>query len=217
MTTPYRCILLFGVPGVGKGTQGKRLGEHPGFCHLATGDMFRGLDRASDLGKKFIEVSSRGDLVPDDLTVELWQQHVKDLIAAGAYDPARQLLLLDGIPRSATQATMMDALIEPLLIVHLTTSDREQIVERMKQRARKEGRPDDNDEDVIRRRLAIYEKNTLPVLDHYDDYLLANVDGIGTIEDVAERVEAVVMPVYDETFHGEASDWSHDEPEERRA
>ncbi|MDY7107425.1 MAG: nucleoside monophosphate kinase, partial [Planctomycetota bacterium] len=99
MADPYKCVLLFGAPGTGKGTQGKMLGENDGFIHLATGDIFRSLDKESELGQKFLYYSSRGELVPDDLTIRLWQDHVRGLIDAGTYDPTRDILLLDGMPR----------------------------------------------------------------------------------------------------------------------
>jgi adenylate kinase len=93
MADPYKCVLLFGAPGTGKGTQGKLLGENDGFIHLATGDIFRALDKQSELGKKFLYYSSRGELVPDDLTIRLWQDHVKGLIEAGTYNPKHDILL----------------------------------------------------------------------------------------------------------------------------
>ena len=71
----YQTVLLFGAPGAGKGTQGKILGLVPGFFHLACGDVFRSLDVNSELGKEFLEYSSRGELVPDSLTIEMWRQN----------------------------------------------------------------------------------------------------------------------------------------------
>ena len=79
MPTSYPSILLIGPPGVGKGTQGKILGSVPGFFHLATGDMFRALDKESEIGLEFTRYSTKGLLVPDFLTVKLWQQHVEQL------------------------------------------------------------------------------------------------------------------------------------------
>src|SRR5262245_46307142 len=73
----YPCVLLFGAPGVGKGTQGKLLGQVPGFVHMASGDIFRSLDRSSELGRKFQEYSSKGLLVPDEVTVSVWKAHVQ--------------------------------------------------------------------------------------------------------------------------------------------
>jgi len=202
MADRYKCVLLFGAPGTGKGTQGKLLGENDGFLHLATGDIFRSLDKQTELGKKFLYYSSRGELVPDDLTIELWQDHVKGLIDAGTYDPGHDILLLDGMPRSVPQAEMLDGLIEPLAIIHFTVGDIDEMVKRMKLRAEKEGRHDDADENVIRNRFDVYRSETAPVLDHFDPGLVIEVDAIGTIEEVNERVKSAVMPVYESAFGG---------------
>ncbi|MBT5366111.1 MAG: AAA family ATPase, partial [Phycisphaerae bacterium] len=109
MSTPnrYSSILLIGPPGVGKGTQGKLIGAIPGFFHLATGDMFRSLDKESEIGLEFTRYSSQGLLVPDFLTVRLWRQHVEQLIARELYAPTTDMLILDGIPRSQPQAETM--------------------------------------------------------------------------------------------------------------
>ena len=195
MADRYKCILLFGAPGTGKGTQGQLLGERDGFVHLATGDIFRSLDRESELGKKFVHYSSRGELVPDDLTIELWQDYVKGLIAGGKYDPERDILLLDGMPRSVPQAEMLDDLLQPLAIVHLTVPDIGDMVKRMKLRAEKEGRHDDADEKVIRNRFDVYNRETAPVLGHFDKRLVLDIDAMGTIEEVFERTAAAVDSV----------------------
>jgi adenylate kinase len=195
MRDRYKCVVLVGAPGSGKGTQGKLLGELDGFVHLATGDIFRSLDRETELGKKFVYYSSRGELVPDDLTIELWQGHVKRLIESGAYDSAKDILLLDGMPRSVKQAEMLDGIIEPLAIVHLTVANIDEMVQRMKLRAEKEGRHDDADENVIRNRFDVYEKETAPVLGAFNEKIIIEVDAIGTIDEVFERTKAAVMPV----------------------
>jgi adenylate kinase len=108
MSSRFKTILLFGAPGAGKGTQGKILGKIPGFFHLACGDVFRSLDLSSDLGKKFLEHSSKGELVPDDLTIEMWRQNVHAQTVLSFYKPAADLLILDGIPRSVNQARAME-------------------------------------------------------------------------------------------------------------
>lgn len=200
MAAGFNTVLLFGPPGVGKGTQGKLLGYIPGMCHLATGDVFRGLDKNSQLGRKCLQFMARGELVPDDLTIELWQQHMKALIAAGKYSPDKDLLILDGIPRSRYQAMAMDLYIRVLRIIHLICPNIDEMVKRMMRRAHKENRPDDADEKVIRRRFDVYEHETRPVLSHYDPKLIGEVNAVGTPAEVLMHVLETVVPVYNQHF-----------------
>jgi adenylate kinase len=200
MPERYRSILLFGPPGVGKGTQGKLLGQIPGLRHLATGDIFRSLDRDSELGRKFIEYSSRGELVPDDVTIRIWEDHVRGLIGSGRFDPARDVLVLDGVPRSVNQARALDPHIEVLKIIHLRSGDIDEMVRRMKRRAHMEGRHDDASESVIRRRFEVYEQETSPVLGHYPAEAAAEVDPIGPPMEVLLRILQVLVPLYNEHF-----------------
>lgn len=193
-------MLLFGAPGVGKGTQGHLLGHIPGMYHLATGDMFRGLDTSSKLGQKFLEYSSEGLLVPDDLTIELWQQHVQSLINRHQYSPRTDLLVLDGIPRSLAQAQTMDGRIEVVKIIHLVAPDQNELVHRIQRRAEQQGRHDDADEAVIRRRLEVYDAETRPVLEHYDNGVLDEVSAIGRPGEVLLHVLERVVPVCNEHF-----------------
>lgn len=192
MSQPYASVLLFGPPGAGKGTQGKRLGQLDHCVHLATGDMFRGLDKDSELGRKVASYSSKGELVPDDVTVELWQSHVAGMVERGEYDPAADLLLLDGIPRSVGQAAALEGLIEPKAILHLVVTDLDAMVARMKGRAETEGRADDADEEVIRNRFAVYDRETAPVLGHYDPALVHDVDAQMSIDDVFKATSALI-------------------------
>ena len=190
----YPSILLFGPPGVGKGTQGKILGSIPGFFHLATGDMFRSLDKESEIGMEFTRHSSKGLLVPDSLTVRLWQQHVEQLISRELYDPACDVLLLDGIPRSVPQAEAMKAHVDPFMIIHLVCENLDEMVLRMQRRATEQGRPDDADEAVIRKRFEVYSEQTAPVLACYDNDMVVNIDAIGTQAEVLLRVLEAVVP-----------------------
>jgi len=194
MSTPYQSILLFGPPGVGKGTQGQILGSIPGFFHLATGDMFRSLDKESEIGMEFTRYSSQGLLVPDFLTVRLWQQHVDQLISRELYKPEVDVLLLDGIPRSVPQAESMKEYIDPSLIIHLVCEDLDEMVRRMQKRATQQGRPDDADESVIRKRFEVYNEQTAPVLACYDDSIISNIDALGTQAEVLLRVLTDVLP-----------------------
>src|ERR1700727_1364510 len=104
----YRTILLFGAPGSGKGTQGKILGAIPGFYHNATGDIFRSLDLQSEMGRVFWEYASRGQLVPDEITIRLWKQYIKGMEMVNQFHPEAEILVLDGIPRDLEQAQLLE-------------------------------------------------------------------------------------------------------------
>src|SRR5262245_41601747 len=196
MADRYNTLLLFGAPGVGKGTQGKLLGQIPGMRHLATGDMFRSMDKNSELGRKIGGFMSRGELVPDELTVELWKQYVQNLIRDKKFSPKHDVLVLDGIPRSRNQAKSLDPFINVLRVVHLTATDIDEMVGRMKKRALKENRPDDADESVIRRRFEVYDAETRPVLAHYDRKLVSDVNAIGTPAEVLMHTLEAIVPAY---------------------
>ena len=105
-----KTILLFGAPGSGKGTQGRVLGQLPNYFYFACGDVFRNLRPENPLGKKFIEYSSRGELVPDELTIELWRKHVGTSASEGEFHPEHDWLILDGIPRNTHQVEMMSVM-----------------------------------------------------------------------------------------------------------
>ena len=194
MATRYPSILLFGPPGVGKGTQGQILGSVPGFFHLATGDMFRSLDKESEIGMEFTRYSSQGLLVPNSLTVRLWRQHVEQLISRELYDPSTDVLLLDGIPRSKPQAEAMQDHIDPFMVIHLVCENLDEMVRRMKSRATEQGRPDDANESVIRKRFEVFEEQTAPVLACYDESIVENIDALGTPAEVFQRVVNAVVP-----------------------
>ena len=103
----YRSILLFGAPGAGKGTQGKILGTIPNFFHCACGDVFRSLKTDSAVGEVFLEYSSRGELVPDQPTIDLWRNFINASTKTGRFHPEQDTLVLDGIPRNDSQAEML--------------------------------------------------------------------------------------------------------------
>ncbi len=190
-----KTVLLFGGPGVGKGTQGKMLGGLPGFFHHACGDVFRKIDRDSDLGRIFVEHSSRGELVPDDVTVRMWHDAIGKHMAAGDYAPATDLLILDGIPRTTPQVELTARHIDVDRVVHLTTSEPETMFQRLRDRALKEGRQDDADDSVIRRRWEVYQEETAPVLACYPDAMRIDVNAVGTPPEVLANVLAIVAPI----------------------
>jgi adenylate kinase len=172
----YNCFLIFGSPGSGKGTQGKILGTIPGFFHVACGEVFRALDLRSELGQIFLKYSSQGHLVPDDITVRLWDQHIENMVILGRFKPDIDHLVLDGIPRNVVQAKLLAEKIHVRHVFHLSCPDRAKLVERLKKRALKENRLDDANEKVIAERLATYEKETKPVLDYYGTELVTTID-----------------------------------------
>jgi adenylate kinase len=172
----YRSILLFGAPGAGKGTQGKILGSIPHFLHCSCGDVFRNLRPESPLGKLFLDYSSRGQLVPDAPTIELWQQFIKDLTKTGRLHPERDTLVLDGIPRNVNQAEILRDVLEVVGVFYLCSQDFESLVARIQRRAMKENRLDDANLEVIRQRLKTYEDETKPVLKFYGKKLVHQIN-----------------------------------------
>ena len=188
----YRTLLLFGAPGVGKGTVGKTLGVIPGFVHCACGDVFRTLDLSSPIGRVFIEYSSKGLLVPDDTSIALWRESIDGMVAAHRFRPESDLLVLDGIPRNAAQARIMDDYIEVQRIFHLICSDESLMFDRLRRRALKENRLDDASDEVIRRRWRVYEEESRQVLEHYPAEIIERVDAMGkpakVIHDILGRL-----------------------------
>ncbi len=201
MAQRYQTILLFGAPGAGKGTQGKILGVVPGFYHLSCGEIFRTLDVHSELGKTFYEYSSRGELVPDDVTVKMWVQNVHAQTVLSLYKPHQDLLVLDGIPRNVAQARLMEKHINVLLVLHLVCPDKEEMIMRLRRRALKENRHDDAREDVIRKRWSVYERETYPVLEHYPKSIIRDVDAMGSPAAVLAKVLEQVVPIQDSHFN----------------
>jgi adenylate kinase len=131
MHARYQTILLFGAPGAGKGTQGKILGQIPGFFHLSCGEVFRSMDMTSELGKIFVEYSSQGKLVPDDTTVKMWQLNMHAQTVLSRYKPLQDLLVLDGIPRNVAQAKLLSRHLNVLSVVHLVCPDKERMFARL--------------------------------------------------------------------------------------
>lgn len=201
----YQTILLFGAPGAGKGTQGAILGRIPGYFHLSCGEVFRSLDIHSELGEIFYEYSSKGQLVPDDVTVKMWAENMHAQTVLSLYKPHDDLLLLDGIPRNVHQAELMEEYIEVLGVVHLVCPDKEAMIKRLRRRALKENRIDDAQEDVIRNRWQVYENETAPVLDYYSNDLIIEVDAVGSPASVLQHVLEVVVPIQDSHFNNPIS------------
>jgi adenylate kinase len=172
----YRTILLFGAPGAGKGTQGKILGTVPNFFHCACGDVFRSLKTDSKVGQIFLEYSSRGELVPDQPTIDLWRYFIDGSTKTGRFHPGQDTLVLDGIPRNVHQAEMLKDTLDVFAIFYLRSTQEEMLVERIQRRALKENRLDDANIDVIRNRLKTYERESRPVLEFYGKKVLHRIN-----------------------------------------
>jgi len=175
-TDKYPSVLMFGVPGSGKGTQGVVLGEMPNLVHLAMGDIFRGLDKESEIGTEFLSYSTKGLLVPDELTVRVFRHHVDEKVKSGKIDLAYHTLILDGIPRTVEQVNLLQEVINVKRIIYLMMEDREALIARLAGRAKKSNRPDDADRSVIENRIDVFERETHPVLDAYPKKLIARVN-----------------------------------------
>jgi adenylate kinase len=192
-------ILILGAPGSGKGTQGKILGSIPRFFHCACGDVFRSLDTRTPLGQKFVEYSSRGELVPDELTIQLWKAQIDNLADSHIYKPDIDCLILDGIPRNARQAELLDDSVEVHQVFHLSCPDRTELARRMRKRALKENRIDDASDAVITRRIATYEEETKPILEYYPESIVYEIDATSNPLKVSSLIlqRIMTLPLYE--------------------
>lgn len=201
MSSRYQTILLFGAPGVGKGTQGKIIAQIPGFYHMSTGDMFRTLDLTSKIGQEIMAYMSKGELVPDELTVKLWRENAHARAVLSLYKPHQDILILDGIPRNVNQAMMIEPDVNVLAIVHLVCRNQDEMVKRLRRRALKENRRDDAKEEVIRNRWKVYEEETAPILAHYPAGIIHEVDGMGSPASVLQHILEELVPVQNAHFN----------------
>lgn len=182
-------LLLMGPPGAGKGTQANRLASGRGLVKLSTGDMLREhVRRGTELGKRAKGIMEAGDLVPDDLIIAM--------VSSELEDQQTVRVLLDGFPRTPGQAAALDALLSEhdtaVTAAVALEVDQEELVRRLLQRSRDEGRFDDN-EATIRKRMEVYRNETQPLLDYYRGQgKLVSVDGVGEMDDVTERIVEVL-------------------------
>ena len=191
----YRTVLLFGSPGSGKGTQGKILGSIPDFFHFACGDAFRNLRIDDPIGRTFIEYSSRGQLVPDEPTINLWAKNIQASTLDGEFNPAKDTLVLDGIPRNVQQAEMLKDTLDVKGVLNLTCKDQSKMIERLQRRALRENRLDDANLEVIKRRLQTYETETRPVLDFYGPKLVHDIDSTASPLHVLGQILEILVRI----------------------
>jgi adenylate kinase len=196
----YRSVVLVGPPGVGKGTQGKLLSHIPGVFHLSSGDMFRELDEDSELGKLFHQYATHGEFVPDDITIKTWSEYVRNKVEQKVFNPETDLLILDGIPRSITQAELLSPYINILKILFMVCEDREVMFERIRGRALKERRRDDTDELVARYRWDIYKQETEPLIDHYPQEMIRIIDADTIPAEVLSQILTTIVPIQKACF-----------------
>jgi adenylate kinase len=183
-------LILFGPPGVGKGTQAMRLAYTHNLIHISTGDMLRAaIAEGSPLGKTAKTFVESGGLVPDDIIIGL----VREVLEA---KPESKGFLLDGFPRTLEQASALDELFHELAIVEvqivMLAAPEQELIDRMVKRGLEQGRKDDTAE-TIRHRLEVYNEQTEPVKSYYEKRRgVKLVDGLGTVDEVTARIEKVL-------------------------
>lgn len=177
-------VIIIGAPGSGKGTQAEIMIKNHQFAHLSTGDMLRAaIATQTEVGLQAKEYLDRGELVPDTIVMELVRERV---------DKEPRGLLFDGFPRNQTQAIGLDDLLKGLKrridkVVYLVVP-REELFERLAGRGRK-----DDQQEIIENRLTVYLEQTKPLVDYYRQLQkLCEVDGVGSVEAIAERIESVL-------------------------
>jgi adenylate kinase len=194
-THRYRTILLFGMPGSGKGTQGAVLGQLPDLVHVSMGDVFRKIPKYGHFGQEIARYTSKGLLVPDDLTVRIWERHIQILEMQELLLPEQHTLVLDGIPRNLAQAERLDHILKVVQIFHLMINDEVKASERLKARALRENRLDDMNEEVIKRRLHTYYEETFNTLSFYPEEVVFEIDAaqapLYVLRDIIDRLSEI--------------------------
>ena len=186
-------LILFGPPGAGKGTQAVAISEEFSLAHIATGDILReNVTNRTELGTQAKQYMDQGDLVPDDVVIAMVEERIRR-------DDAARGFLLDGFPRTVAQAKALDDALAGDgraidAVIRLLVDD-DELISRLLRRAREQGRSDDTRE-VIQRRLAVYREDTEPLVELYRERgLLRDIEGMGDIAAVRERVLATIREV----------------------
>lgn len=183
-------IVLFGPPGAGKGTQSERLKGRYDLVHISTGDVFRALDPESELGKLAKSFSDKGNLVPDEVTIQILEAEVSK-------HPDAKGVIYDGFPRTTAQAEALDKFLAEkgtgvTMMLSLIVPE-DELKTRLLGRAAISGRKDDADPAIIQNRIDTYKKSTAPVADFYSKQdKLVEIDGVGEIDDISQRLYAAI-------------------------
>ncbi len=187
-------LILFGPPGSGKGTQAESLITKYGLFHISTGDMFRyELSNNTELGVLAKSYMSKGELVPDEVTISMLRKRVEDNLDVRGF-------IFDGFPRTAAQAKALDDLLaergESISALVELVVDEEEIVQRILKRGAASGRADDKDPNIIRNRFTVYKSETAPVADYYAQFGKSHkVQGVGSIEEIFDNLCATIDSV----------------------
>lgn len=184
-------IVLFGPPGAGKGTQSEKLISHYGLVHISTGDVFRfNMKNKTELGKLAKSYMDKGELVPDEVTINMLGAEVEK-------NPDAKGFIFDGFPRTSAQAAALDNLLSGKntsvsMMVALDVPEQE-LKTRLLKRAEVSGRADDADPAVIQNRIDVYKAQTAPVAEFYQAQgKLRLVNGVGSIEEIFGRICSAV-------------------------
>lgn len=192
--TKYRSVLFLGAPGSGKGTQTQAIGRLPGYYTFSSGAVLRGLSADSDLGHRVREYLNRGDLVPNDVMLEVWQTHMRGAINDGKFVIDRDALLLDAYPRDIEQAKALEPHLDIRAVIHLSAEDDELLKTRLRQR---NARPDDRDDAVIEHRFEIYHHRTRPLIEHFGRNRVTRVDAakdpLQVLHDVTKKLSVATI------------------------
>lgn len=186
-------IIFLGPPGAGKGTQAKLAAEKFELAHISTGDMLRAsVEAETVLGRRVKQIMESGQLVPDDVMVSLIAERVQEADCAKGF-------ILDGFPRTVSQAHSLDAMLEvrehSLDAALYFDVPPEEVLNRLDQRRSAEGRSDDGAK-TQRERLRVYEEQTMPVIEYYNETgLLRKINGLGTVDEIQSRVQSALKSV----------------------
>jgi adenylate kinase len=184
-------VVLVGPPGAGKGTQAGRIVDRFGGVHVATGDILRSnAERGTELGRTASRYMDRGDLVPDEVIIDMVLERLGEGDCAGGF-------VLDGFPRTVPQAEALERRLEqlgrPLDAVVSFEIDEDELRDRLAGRAEEQDRAEDEDEGAIRRRLELFDRETEPLLDFYDGRgLLVRIQAEGALDEVTGRIAAAL-------------------------
>lgn len=188
MEKKYEAIILFGPPGTGKGTQAKLLEKTGKFFHFSTGYMLRNLNHKTTVGRKVKDLIDKGNFVPDELIFELFDETLAEYIAKGKYNHNKQIIILDGVPRTVKQVSFINNKFDIKKIFYLKINNKLVIERTTKKRTGIESRVDDNDSEIVKKRLETYKKETLPVLNKYDKKLIVEIDGSKSVEEINKKI-----------------------------